>query len=91
MTPARATRWSGWPPAPTCCCARRRSARTSRTCPNLHLTGAQAGEHAKRAGVDRLIVTHVPPWGSREVAVAEAATTFSGPVEAAQPDAVYQI
>ena len=41
--------------------------------PNLHLTGGQAGEHAKRAGVDRLIVTHVPPWGSRDVAVAEAA------------------
>ena len=59
--------------------------------PNLHLTGAEAGEHAKRAGVDRLIVTHVPPWGSREVAASEAATTFSGPVEAAQPGATYEI
>jgi ribonuclease BN (tRNA processing enzyme) len=59
--------------------------------PNLHLTGAQAGEHAARAGVDRLVVTHVPPWGSRTVAVAEAAKTFSGPVEAAEPGAVYDI
>jgi ribonuclease BN (tRNA processing enzyme) len=58
---------------------------------NLHLSGAQAGEHAKRAGVERLIVTHVPPWGSRAVAAAEAATTFSGPVEAAEPGAVYEI
>jgi ribonuclease BN (tRNA processing enzyme) len=58
---------------------------------NLHLTGAQAGEHATRAGVDRLIVTHVPPWGSRKVAAAEAAATFSGTVEAAQPSAVYNI
>ena len=59
--------------------------------PDLHLTGKQAGEHAARAGVDRLIVTHVPPWHSREVAVAEAATTFTGSVEAAQPGAEYWI
>jgi len=59
--------------------------------PDLHLTGKQAGEHAARAGVDRLIVTHVPPWHSREVAVAEAATTFTGSIEAARPDAEYWI
>jgi ribonuclease BN (tRNA processing enzyme) len=41
--------------------------------------------------VDRLIVTHVPPWNSRDVAVAEAAAAFSGPVEAAQPGGVYTI
>ena len=59
--------------------------------PDLHLSGAQAGEHAARAGVDRLIVTHVPPWGSRAVAAAEAAATFGATVEAAQPGAVYTI
>jgi ribonuclease BN (tRNA processing enzyme) len=59
--------------------------------PNLHLTGAQAGQHAARAGVGRLIVTHVPPWGSREVAAAEAAATFGGEVTAAQPGAEFEI
>jgi ribonuclease BN (tRNA processing enzyme) len=58
---------------------------------DLHLTGAQAGAHAAQAGVDRLIVTHVPPWGSRAVAAAEAATTFSGSIEAAQAEATYAI
>jgi ribonuclease BN (tRNA processing enzyme) len=59
--------------------------------PNLHLTGAQAGEHADRAGVERLIVTHVTPWNSRQVVADEAAAAFHGPVEAAQPNAEYWI
>ena len=59
--------------------------------PNLHLTGAQAGEHADRAGVERLIVTHVPPWLSRQEIADEAAATFHGPVESAAPGAEFWI
>ena len=55
--------------------------------PDLHLTGKQAGEHAAAAGVDRLVVTHVPPWGSWEVAADEAAAAFDGMVEIATPGA----
>lgn len=58
---------------------------------NLHLTGEQAGQHAAAAGVGRLLVTHVPPWNSREGAVAEAMTTFAGLVEAAVPRGVYEL
>jgi ribonuclease BN (tRNA processing enzyme) len=62
-----------------------------RLVPDLHMTGEMAGEHAEAAGVDRLIVTHVPPWGSREVAAAEAAKAFGGTVEVARADAVFEI
>jgi ribonuclease BN (tRNA processing enzyme) len=55
--------------------------------PDLHLTGRQAGEHANKAAVDRLVVTHVPPWTSREVQADEAAKAFSGTVELALPGA----
>jgi ribonuclease BN (tRNA processing enzyme) len=49
----------------------------------IHLTGRQAGEAAATGGVGRLVVTHVPPWYSRDEMVAEARTAYAGPVEAA--------
>jgi ribonuclease BN (tRNA processing enzyme) len=59
--------------------------------PNLHMTGRMAGEHADRAGVERLIVTHVPPWNSVEVAAGEAAAAFAGAVVLARPGAEFTI
>jgi ribonuclease BN (tRNA processing enzyme) len=59
--------------------------------PGLHMTGKMAGEHADKAGVERLIVTHVPPWNSAQEAADEAAAAFDGPVEAAHPGAEYWI
>ena len=59
--------------------------------PDLHLTGRLAGEHAARAGVAKLIITHVQPWNSREDAVIEASAVYDGDVVAATPDAVFEI
>ena len=59
--------------------------------PDLHLTGRMAGEHADKAGVERLVVTHVPPWNSVQAAADDAAAAFHGAVEVAHPGAVFWI
>ncbi|WP_042404260.1 MBL fold metallo-hydrolase [Streptacidiphilus carbonis] len=57
--------------------------------PDLHLNGREAGEHAARAGVGRLILTHIPPWTDPERNRGDAAAAFGGPVELARPGDVY--
>ena len=59
--------------------------------PDLHLTGADGGEVAERAGVKRLVLTHVPPWFDPQDALAEATSAYDGPTELAVPGAVYDI
>ncbi|MBJ8342469.1 MBL fold metallo-hydrolase [Antrihabitans sp. YC3-6] len=50
--------------------------------PGIHLSGTEAGQIAARAGVGELLLTHIPPWTSREDVIAEAKAEFSGPVHA---------
>lgn len=59
--------------------------------PGLHLTGRQAGEHAAKAGVGRLVVTHVPPWYDGARALDEARSAFHGEVHLARPGASYDL
>jgi ribonuclease BN (tRNA processing enzyme) len=59
--------------------------------PGLHLTAREAGEIAARAGVGRLVVTHVPPWYDPKDAAAEASAAFDGPVTYAVPGMVVEL
>jgi ribonuclease BN (tRNA processing enzyme) len=59
--------------------------------PDLHLTGAEAGMMATKAGARRLVLTHVPPWHDSAIMLAEASETFDGPLELAVPGVTYQI
>jgi ribonuclease BN (tRNA processing enzyme) len=52
---------------------------------DLHLTARQAGEHAARAGVGQLVLTHLVPWNSLDVVQAEAASSFPGQMSLAVP------
>ena len=48
--------------------------------PDLHLTARQAAEHAVRAGVGQLVLTHLVPWNDRERSLAEASGAYRGPL-----------
>jgi ribonuclease BN (tRNA processing enzyme) len=50
----------------------------------FHLSARQAAEHAKAAGVGRLLLTHILPTLDPAVSLAEARSAFDGPVEIAE-------
>jgi ribonuclease BN (tRNA processing enzyme) len=65
--------------------------RPERQGPRGHLTPEEAGEHGRRAGARRLVITHFsdeldPAW-----AKAEAEKGFGGPVDVAREGAVYDV
>lgn len=59
---------------------------------DLHLSGRQAAEHAAKAGVSRLVLTHLVPWND-QTRVLEDATRggYGGPIELARSGAVYEL
>jgi ribonuclease BN (tRNA processing enzyme) len=60
--------------------------------PDIHLTGREAGEHARKAGAKKLLLTHlVTAWGSEALTHAAASTTFDGPVEVVRAGARYDL
>jgi ribonuclease BN (tRNA processing enzyme) len=60
--------------------------------PDIHLTGGEAGEAATKAGVARLLLTHlVPAWGSEASTVEAACAMFAGPVEVVRSGSRYDL
>ncbi|MGW0562576.1 MBL fold metallo-hydrolase [Streptomyces sp. NPDC003016] len=59
--------------------------------PGLHLNGREAGEEASRAGVGRLVLTHIPPWTDAEANLADARAVYDGPTELAVAGAEYEV
>ncbi len=62
------------------------------TTAGIHMNGAQCARSAVAAGeVERLMLTHLPPWNDPEVCRAQAAAHWPGVVELAEPDGAYEI
>jgi len=65
--------------------------RPEREGPRGHLTPSEAGEHGRRAGARRLVLTHFSDELDAEWAREEAQRTFGGPVDVAHEGAVYDL
>jgi ribonuclease BN (tRNA processing enzyme) len=60
--------------------------------PDLHLTGREAGEAATKAGVGRLLLTHlITAWGSEARTYDAASAAFAGPVDIVRPGSRYEL
>ncbi|TDE33097.1 MBL fold metallo-hydrolase [Actinomadura sp. 6K520] len=58
----------------------------------LHLTAREAGEHAARAEVGRLVLTHLVPWNDADLSLKEAkASPYGGDIELARVGARYTL
>ena len=59
---------------------------------DIHLSGSRAAQAAIDAGgVQRLMLTHIPPWNMPEVCRAQADAVWPGDVELAEADAVHEL
>jgi ribonuclease BN (tRNA processing enzyme) len=65
--------------------------RPERTGIRGHLTPAEAGDHARRAGAKRVVLTHISDELDPDWAQAEGSRAFGAPVELAREGAVYEL
>ena len=65
--------------------------RPERTGIRGHLTPGEAGEHARRAGAKRVVLTHISDELDAEWAREEGSRAFGGAVEVASAGDVYEL
>ncbi len=65
--------------------------RPERAGPRGHMTPAEAGEHARRAGVGRVVLTHISDELDREWALEQGRDTFDGEVTVAREGDTYEV
>ncbi|KOX13631.1 beta-lactamase [Nocardiopsis sp. NRRL B-16309] len=58
---------------------------------DMHLTGSEAGDHARRARARKLLLTHLVPWNDDEVTLTEARSTYGGPIDLARSGQVHAV
>lgn len=59
--------------------------------PDVHLTGLQAAEYAARANAQRLVLTHLVPWGDEARTLGEAKRAYDGEIGVARPLDSYDV
>ena len=59
--------------------------------PGVHLSGRQAAEHAAKADVGRLLLTHLVAWSDSAAITAEARAAFDGPLEVVASGRSYDV
>jgi ribonuclease BN (tRNA processing enzyme) len=65
--------------------------RPEREGPRGHLTPEEAGEHGRRAGARRVVLTHISDELDADWARSEAERAFGGPVDIAHEGAIYSV
>jgi ribonuclease BN (tRNA processing enzyme) len=65
--------------------------RPERTGVRGHMTPGEAGDHARRAGAGRVVLTHISDELDQDWARNEGSEAFGGPVELAREGAVYEV
>jgi ribonuclease BN (tRNA processing enzyme) len=65
--------------------------RPERTGIRGHMTPSEAGEHARRAGAHRVVLTHISDELDQGWAKEQGSQAFGGPVELAEEGAVYDL
>ena len=59
--------------------------------PHLHLTGAEAGASATKAGVGRLLITHIPAWTDSGEVERDTKGAWDGPLHLVNAGDVFEI